>query len=479
MKPEIINDIGCFFKVYRKTKSRKIISMSIWKSRPQYIYSLSNSLPWWADKGKYFFPDWNIRIYMDNSIFSTIQKNSHDEKERIRDIDWHDMIDQLLKHDNIELWIYSCEWGKKQQSFHIGTFGSIVRFHPMQDENVDIVLVKNLELLTSSKDVRLIYDWVNSGKTYYMIFLPDGSYICDYKNIELCRKMGMENEYMLMATFGIRKPIPYNNIFNNIHDLIFNNSVLQNYTYGVDEVILTLLFKNHINENNTYIVPVSHLEYIVRAQYKPIAKIIHEFFSRLPVDNDLEEIIKQIIFTDERYYQVPSVRDHRNLHGMLSMIYEKSPEASIAFIKFLNSKIKPSNVSNERLEMIHQDMMKFYIKMFKTNRNVLEEPDFIEQDQGNIELRTFICLKFMLMWYIDWVGKSFKVKDYDIYPSLGDEEVRADEILGQIQDEGIPNNAFNRNKVKKFLQEKKFIRNRNILLRNTKNLLLFQDTEYE
>ena len=132
---EIIKTLGCEFRVYRKTKNEKVISISLWKARPGYIFNLSNSLLWWARNGIELFPDWNIRFYMDDSVLLTYIKN---------DVDWENIIEQLKLHENIELWFFTCPWAKDEKSSkkHKGTFGSIIRFHALIDPEVKITVIK-------------------------------------------------------------------------------------------------------------------------------------------------------------------------------------------------------------------------------------------------------------------------------------------------------------------------------------------------
>jgi hypothetical protein len=122
MSFERITDINCEFNVYRKRKVKNIISISLWKGSQGYIYNLSTSILWWARNTKNLFPNWNVRFYIDYSIY---QKKFKD------DVDWDEIIQQVKKHNNVELWLTFCSWGHdtkdKCEKCHIKTFMSLMR----------------------------------------------------------------------------------------------------------------------------------------------------------------------------------------------------------------------------------------------------------------------------------------------------------------------------------------------------------------
>lgn len=70
IEPEIINSMGCRFTVIRhKDNSKNIISVSLWKSNPGYVYNLSTSLLSWKALRSKYWNDFKLRIYTDISVF--------------------------------------------------------------------------------------------------------------------------------------------------------------------------------------------------------------------------------------------------------------------------------------------------------------------------------------------------------------------------------------------------------------------------
>ena len=215
---ETIRDISCEFKVFRKRTSDHVISIAIWKKSIGYVLNLSTSILWWIQNMEVFFPNWNVRFYIDSSI--TTRKLKGDETP------WNDIISNMKKHDNVEIWLGYCPWGEDHNNTdcnkcHINTFNSLLRFHATVDKSVKIAVMKNVELLTSPKDARLIHDWVNNtDKKYY--FICDPNYICKYTQehpSELCIKSGLQDEIMILATFGTRDGIGIEEYFKHVSKL--------------------------------------------------------------------------------------------------------------------------------------------------------------------------------------------------------------------------------------------------------------------
>jgi len=85
---------------------------------------------------------------------------------------WHEVFDHMVQnYANVEVWKYECAWGaqtkaavtqnhsgmvmpRDRSSCHIATFGSLMRFHPFADATLELVAVRNLELLSSEDDLR-------------------------------------------------------------------------------------------------------------------------------------------------------------------------------------------------------------------------------------------------------------------------------------------------------------------------------------
>jgi hypothetical protein len=269
---EYIKGYGCDFKVYRKTKSKNIISISLWKKNLGYVLNLSTGILWWINNMDLLFPNWNLRLYIDESITKLIKT---DEKKQISDINlWNEILEQIKKKPNIELWIYQCPWGFEDSKcelkcFHATTFGSIVRYHPLEDSYVEYAVMFNLELLASQNLVNKVFNWLNSKKVFLIFTIYMTNYTCaGYP--EVCNMLGLsQNERTLLAgLFGIdciqyKKLVPiqhqitYKNIYNMMLGIDAKYKTSDKFRYGIDEVIITKLLKKYITDKmNTYYINV-------------------------------------------------------------------------------------------------------------------------------------------------------------------------------------------------------------------------------
>lgn len=186
------------------------------------------------------------------------------------DVDWISLFEQLLKHNNVEIWLYNCQWEyiDKECSYN-NTFGSIMRYQPIFDKDVKICIIRNIELLTSEKDRAYYNDWLKSGITVFDYML---NYTCNEIYKKVCNSSLKDKKTIMMASqFNINKTTTWfiNNKFDdevwnciqNIFYKRFGNlkplnkyneqnfnlpQPFYNFEYGVDEVILTLCIKDKI-----------------------------------------------------------------------------------------------------------------------------------------------------------------------------------------------------------------------------------------
>lgn len=368
-KPETVKAFGCNFGVYRhnKDKGKKLISVSLWKGSPGYVYSLQMSLLSWIQLVNTYFKGWYIRFYIDANIFKPFtletrestrdqiyqmewDKVANDVKNMIdtrlamdqtsnryelfdalkidrekpffqrpydqkifkainfsklvdeylgtqeekslenlnayilrdpaikeylqRIIDkqmaylesynWKEVFRQIItKHPEAEIWFYQCQWGYRTTLVsdpildrHLNTFGSMIRFHPFDDNDVDVILVRNIESLTSELDRGVVDRWLSSDKTFCVYAFPE--YICSKHDIpiynETCK--GFEEEIMILAVINYNKKSKNNRFQNCInYDFIIDfirkskNTYVRTYVYGIDEVVLTKCVKPYLINN--------------------------------------------------------------------------------------------------------------------------------------------------------------------------------------------------------------------------------------
>lgn len=238
---------NCEFRVYRNRKSENVFTLTLWRRKYGYIFNLAT---WWAEKFPFLFPDWNIRIYFDNSVFVGLHKDR---------TEWVDIFNQLLKHKQIELWFYNCPIAQDPSCIgcHKNTFGSLIRFHAFDDPETKIVVSHNLEYLTSPKDQERINKWIESGKKYHMYTAHNElfMYSC-VGDAKKCESNNLRHKPSLMATFGINKndDVSHINIFSEGLKLIKEkNRMLDDFTFGVDEIILTTILLPEIAVDNTFL----------------------------------------------------------------------------------------------------------------------------------------------------------------------------------------------------------------------------------
>lgn len=405
MSVEKIQDIGCEFNVYRKRASKRVISISMWKGSPGYVFNLSTSILWWGRNAMILFPDWNVRFYVDYSVY---QKKFKD------DIEWGEIINQVRKHSNIELWLTFCSWGHKPEDrcekCHIGTFMSLVRFHAMVDPSVEIAVIKNMELLTSPKDARLIHDWVNSGKKYYVLYDPE--YFCNYGNRIMCDETELTGTNMILATFGVRDGINVNNFFRSANQIILSSPQLSKYSYGVDEIILTLLVKPLLRQENTYISLRTRSNQWL-PENENYNRVLEIFFSIMLDESIYTEEEKNIIRDRYRYGLFPSIEYTPRLNNQIIVtigsLSDMVPDAIVEVFKKVKEQLEPRiNLAN--LSSAFQDMQRFYFNMFESNSDT--KTNFFAQakNPGEAELFTYLGISTILFENIDWPGYSVKTK---------------------------------------------------------------------
>lgn len=203
----------------------------------------------------------------------------------IRNVDTPGWFEEALaitmKHKKIELWFYDCQWGKcivstsECSTSHLNTFGSLVRFHPFVDKNVKVVVVRNVEYLSSKFDKYVIDKWLESRKPFCIYAFSN--YICR-DHLEVYRKtcLGLDNHTMILATINYNKEfappkseyydpscLSHHNIMRLLKGIdiqeyatfspgisfAFPSDNAKKFAYGIDEVILTLCIKPYISEN--------------------------------------------------------------------------------------------------------------------------------------------------------------------------------------------------------------------------------------
>lgn len=116
---------------------KKIISFSLWGEDPLYL----NGAVWNAENRYKFYPDWNCRFYIDDTVPDIIVKKLYDAGCEIR----------VMGRTTDVLGMY---W----------------RFHPMfDDENIDRFIVRDTDSKFTDREVAMVSQWIASTKPFHII----------------------------------------------------------------------------------------------------------------------------------------------------------------------------------------------------------------------------------------------------------------------------------------------------------------------
>jgi len=190
-----------------------VISFCLYGSRATYILGMKENI----SLGKKFYPDWQIRIYYNDTVPDKYIKEYEQEGA------------VCIKCENI---------GKNKMNWE----GMVWRFFPFDDENVDFWISRDADSRLSKREADIVKEWTESDKTLHCI----RDHRCHYNPI-----MG--------GMFGIRnkqfhKMYTFKKISEHIKDIY---AVYGERPYNVDQLFLNSnlwsLLKNdvmsHISNN--------------------------------------------------------------------------------------------------------------------------------------------------------------------------------------------------------------------------------------
>jgi hypothetical protein len=167
----------CLFRVLRRRRRERVFACSFWLARrdvarSDYAVTLINALYWWATA----FPrivaasawgagSWNVRLYVDAALPLQRPIGTDDGGEQT----WGDLLEWMLRHEHIELYLYDCPIGYAERtahgSSHVNTFGSLLRLHALTDPTLSLAAIRNVEALTSVEDLNLVRRWFSRMET--------------------------------------------------------------------------------------------------------------------------------------------------------------------------------------------------------------------------------------------------------------------------------------------------------------------------
>lgn len=377
--PEMIRDLSCYFYVYRKRKSPYVFTTSIWKKNLGYVFNLTNSLVWWANNLPTLFPDYNIRIYFDNSIFA---KQSVDRTE------WKEIFNHILTFDNIELWFYNCISARSSECIgcHKGTYGSMIRFHAFDDPETKIIICHNLEYLTSPRDRDRTNLWLSDPEKKYHWYCFWSVY-GQYGNM-----LEQNDEPTIIATFSARKNIGEKFDYFSI-DI---EEKYSDYPYGIDEYVLTKLMRPKMTLENTFITDCI---------YK-----ISDVAWMLP---KLQEIALEYLISMSRN------SSHFNKNQVLNFLstMDDDPDIGEQFVNYAKETLKTKNI-NKLTDAFEKQFHNFLFDNMIRGKLLITPQEFMSDKKESVCIYSFLTRSMINC--IDFPGFCVKVKNFGLEGKITD-----------------------------------------------------------
>lgn len=322
------------------------------------------------------YDDIALRIYFDNSIY-----NHNKFSEFINDI----KNNKNLSNGKVQLVEYSCSPFMKG-SFHIGTFGTLMRFLPLfENSHYKVIHILDIDDLGYDYIAKFIDKFQETNK--YLVFYDIDNYNKRYDD-KLNTKYGycaIANIYLQNYRYDIKLLINFLDSINNSDD-VFNmleniNTKFFTYkqlpkdilrTYGIDEYFLNIYLINNMKSDKIGCMKESlYLDY---------------FIDNLVKIDDHEKIVKNYfidILSLLKFNKISLLnKSSKNLKDILSNIVKINDNTHFKFNRkiFLNNYFK----FNKEYKKITLNYYKKYFFIF--DEKFID--DFINND--------FNCIS----WYI-------------------------------------------------------------------------------
>lgn len=233
------------------TKNKYLLSTSFfyleksYKSSQRYIDGIEKIIEF-VEQNKYYV----LRIYYDQSIFSNSK--------------YAELFDKIKTNELVELYEYSCSKFILSKPFHIGTFGTLLRFLPLFEKSqFEIIYILDIDDANYGYIKLYVDSLANSDKKFYFYNLED--YGKKY-NGQFNNKFGdavIANIYVKNYRFDIKIFTNFldwitksNKLFIQIENLNKNTFAFKNSpkdivrTYGLDEYFLNINLINTLNKKD-------------------------------------------------------------------------------------------------------------------------------------------------------------------------------------------------------------------------------------
>lgn len=124
-------------------------------------------------------PDWLVRIYMDSSVFETLQKyrtESESEEKLLNEEFVENSLDFFFTSENVEIYTYFCN-SVLNKEINIGRT-RMLRFLPMIDESVSCCAIREADGIVSNLDCHNLRVFSGSDKIFYVVpySRPEGKF---------------------------------------------------------------------------------------------------------------------------------------------------------------------------------------------------------------------------------------------------------------------------------------------------------------
>jgi hypothetical protein len=330
---------------------------------------------------KKYMPNFYLRVYIDNSlIVKPGIKIIDDEIDNI----WIPLINKLKSLDFVQLIKYKHKdfLDEKYPQCHKGTFGTIIRFLPMFNYEInnklDTIVIMDIDM--SPKSFDLYNNIINYSKKNNLHFMFRTSY-CKYTKSRHFIVSEITNTWLrvMAGTIVLMNHRFDKNILNEFFGCIKNNTFENKCKY-------ISLFKDHVNlETNVYNKKVSDELFIYG---------IDELFALYLLDSLIKQNIKfgylaskdidVPLYTHSVKYDTYS--DNTNeinkklLKNIAGKYYDDTKSLQENF-KFIDENLS-NNIFNKNINEASKEIMKNYINLFKEikNNNYINEYGFNKEE---------------------------------------------------------------------------------------------------
>lgn len=260
MKKYLENPICNFTPLFEidYTEKKNIISCCFFKRNDSYYKDFSkyiNGLESLYYNVTKYYKDYSVRLFIDNSIYT-------DKSIMIK----------LEKLKKLEMVLYDCPTYKINNNYHIGLFGTMIRFFPMfnfPNNDANIVILSDIDDYAFRKYFDLFKSIGPNINEFYLIKFSNAGRM--FKNKELYNKIykNVILDYIKPQEMVCLKQIDYHVIINFLENLdskiiysyYFNKNLIRDenyiskyennshFIYGIDEYFLNNNYLKYIIDN--------------------------------------------------------------------------------------------------------------------------------------------------------------------------------------------------------------------------------------